>query len=44
MFGHDRFGPGEDYFATYQAAGGRRMRRHALGLTNSTGLHRTTER
>jgi FMN phosphatase YigB (HAD superfamily) len=27
MFGHDRFGPDEDYFATYQALGGHRMPR-----------------
>jgi putative hydrolase of the HAD superfamily len=25
MFGHDRFGPAEDYFATYQAQGGGRL-------------------
>jgi putative hydrolase of the HAD superfamily len=25
MFGHDRFGPAEDYFATYQARGGDRL-------------------
>jgi len=25
MFGHDRFGPGEDFFATYQALGGGRL-------------------
>jgi FMN phosphatase YigB (HAD superfamily) len=25
MFGHDRFGPAEDYFATYQALGGGRL-------------------
>lgn len=30
MFGHDRFGPNEDYFATYRALGGQRMRRDEL--------------
>ncbi|MGQ0764459.1 MAG: HAD family hydrolase [Gemmatimonadota bacterium] len=30
MFGHDRFGPDEDYFATYQALGGNRLRREEL--------------
>jgi len=30
MFGHDRFGPNEDYYATYRAIGGRRLRREEL--------------
>jgi FMN phosphatase YigB (HAD superfamily) len=30
MFGHDRFGPAEDYFATYCALGGRRLARDEL--------------
>jgi putative hydrolase of the HAD superfamily/5'-nucleotidase len=30
MFGHDRFGPTEDYFATYQAVGGTSLDRDAL--------------
>ena len=30
MFGHDRFGPEEDYFATYRALGGRRLDRTGL--------------
>ena len=30
MFGHDRFGPNEDYYATYRALGGRRLRREEL--------------
>ena len=30
MFGHDRFGPAEDYFATYRALGGRGMGREDL--------------
>lgn len=30
MFGHDRFGPDEDYFATYRAVGGRRLSREEL--------------
>jgi HAD superfamily hydrolase (TIGR01549 family) len=30
MFGHDRFGPSEDYFATYQSLGGSRLDREAL--------------
>jgi FMN phosphatase YigB (HAD superfamily) len=35
MFGHDRFGPNEDYFATYRAVGGRRMHREELlGIWN----------
>ena len=27
MFGHDRFGPDEDYFATYASLGGRNLDR-----------------
>ena len=27
MFGHDRFGPAEDYYATYRACGGTRLNR-----------------
>ena len=30
MFGHDRFGPEQDYFATYQALGGSRLTRDQL--------------
>lgn len=30
MFGHDRFGPNEDYYATYRALGGSRLRRGEL--------------
>ena len=30
MFGHDRFGPDEDYFATYQRAGGGRLDRESV--------------
>jgi len=30
MFGHDRFGPEQDYYATYQANGGTRMDRAAV--------------
>lgn len=30
MFGHDRFGPSEDYFATYRSVGGGRLDREAL--------------
>ena len=30
MFGHDRFGPNEDYYATYRALGGRRLQRQDL--------------
>ena len=30
MFGHDRFGPTEDYYATYRALGGRQLRREEL--------------
>jgi HAD superfamily hydrolase (TIGR01549 family) len=30
MFGHDRFGPSEDYFSTYQSLGGRRLDREGL--------------
>lgn len=30
MFGHDRFGPNEDYFATYRAVGGHAMDRDEL--------------
>ena len=30
MFGHDRFGPEQDYFATYQALGGNRLTRDEL--------------
>ncbi|HEY2856278.1 MAG TPA: HAD family hydrolase [Gemmatimonadaceae bacterium] len=30
MFGHDRFGPDEDYYATYRALGGRRLRSDEL--------------
>ena len=30
MFGHDRFGPDEDFFATYEALGGSRLDREQL--------------
>ena len=30
MFGHDRFGPDEDYFATYRAVGGSSLRRDEM--------------
>lgn len=30
MFGHDRFGPDQDYFATYNALGGSRLNRDQL--------------
>ena len=30
MFGHDRIGPSEDYFATYQTLGGQRLERDRL--------------
>jgi putative hydrolase of the HAD superfamily len=30
MFGHDRFGPDEDYFATYRSLGGTRLTREVL--------------
>jgi len=30
MFGHDHFGPNEDYYATYRALGGRRLKREEL--------------
>ena len=30
MFGHDRFGPTEDYFVTYHAAGGRNLDRDSV--------------
>ena len=30
MFAHDRFGPNEDYYATYRALGGRRLKREEL--------------
>jgi FMN phosphatase YigB (HAD superfamily) len=30
MFGHDRFGPEEDYFATYESIGGTRLTRDEL--------------
>jgi FMN phosphatase YigB (HAD superfamily) len=33
MFGHDRFGPEQDYFATYQANGGTRLDRATLTTT-----------
>ena len=31
MFGHDRFGPDEDYFATYASLGGRNLDRDSVG-------------
>lgn len=35
MFGHDRFGPDEDYYATYRSLGGRRLgREELLGIFN----------
>jgi putative hydrolase of the HAD superfamily len=30
MFGHDRFGPAQDYYATYRASGGTRLDRAAV--------------
>lgn len=30
MFGHDRFGPDQDYFATYQRVGGRSLDRESV--------------
>jgi putative hydrolase of the HAD superfamily len=33
MFGHDRFGPEQDYFATYQASGGTRSDRASVRMT-----------
>jgi putative hydrolase of the HAD superfamily len=38
MFDCDRFGPGEDYYATYVAAGGRRLDRAALMRIMQAGL------
>lgn len=46
MFGEDRFGPTEDFYATYQAAGGRRLSPEALNtIVRSTcaGLARDYE-
>lgn len=39
MFGHDRFGPEEEYFATYCRLGGERMHRELLQAT----MHTTCE-
>ena len=47
MFGHDRFGPEEDYFATYQALGGQGLNRvtlHEIVRTTGNALLREYER
>lgn len=38
MFGLDRFGSAQDYYATYRAQGGTRMDRHAVMTTMATRL------
>ena len=39
MFGHDRFGAGEDYFATYRMLGGQRLTRQSVAATMSGCLN-----
>lgn len=46
MFGEDRFGPNEDFYATYRTAGGRRLSREALNSimhSSRAGLERDYE-
>jgi putative hydrolase of the HAD superfamily len=40
MFGHDRFGPEQDYFATYRSCGGTRLDRQVLASMVSRCLDR----